>query len=559
MEVAEEPSNSLQAVDDQAALRTAVVAEDEAELYFLISHALSGGPLAHIGQALATEAASHGLLPARVDFTGARHPAHYERLQGRYAHLPPQALRQALQEFLVYRRSQSQDVSRRSITSILDPFILPGPSSLPSLPGFAARPPLWSLPPFSTKNNGLGLPRPQLTMLREMGIAANSGLGGQVYMAAPSYVDLLDHQYTVRGHSTVAYCVVFDKTGCHLITGSDDRLVKVWAVGTGLLKCTCRGHEAEISDLSVSCDNSMFASASVDASIRVWRLHGEENEQVGAPISVLMGHEEMVTAVDFSPIQPHILVSTSFDGTCRVWDVRDAALAPLLLLREGNRNIIRLNLAVASRTAGAVLDGTRATRHSERRQITAATQASQGATAALNRAAGEGTSQAAASQQQQHGGGGGEGRPRRGGASQAANDGEEEEEEDEQMPDAGPGVRMLSCSFSKDGSYIVAGSNDCNVYAWRWPKPNVVGENSKVADGEGDGDGEGPSTSKPAGATIEAALVPNTTWPVIEVRKDWKIGRNIYKIVFFLKLLDCLGFFRYRASLTLSLRYNRSF
>jgi len=31
----------------------------------------------------------------------------------------------------------------------------------------------------------------------------------------------------VRGHSFAAYCVVMDGTGRHVITGSDDRLVKV--------------------------------------------------------------------------------------------------------------------------------------------------------------------------------------------------------------------------------------------------------------------------------------------------------------------------------------------
>ncbi len=35
------------------------------------------------------------------------------------------------------------------------------------------------------------------------------------------------HQYTVRGHSMAAYCVVFDKRGELIITASDDRLVKV--------------------------------------------------------------------------------------------------------------------------------------------------------------------------------------------------------------------------------------------------------------------------------------------------------------------------------------------
>ena len=33
-----------------------------------------------------------------------------------------------------------------------------------------------------------------------------------------------------------------------------------------------RGHETEVTDLAVSCDNSVVASSSNDFSIRVWSL-----------------------------------------------------------------------------------------------------------------------------------------------------------------------------------------------------------------------------------------------------------------------------------------------
>jgi hypothetical protein len=43
---------------------------DQHELYFLVAHALAGGPLAHIGAELAREASERGLLPSRYDVTG---------------------------------------------------------------------------------------------------------------------------------------------------------------------------------------------------------------------------------------------------------------------------------------------------------------------------------------------------------------------------------------------------------------------------------------------------------------------------------------------------------
>lgn len=44
---------------------------------------------------------------------------------------------------------------------------------------------------------------------------------------------------------------------------------------------------------------------------------------MGHPISLLKGHTGPVSYVDFSRALPDALVSSSFDGTCRIWNVRD--------------------------------------------------------------------------------------------------------------------------------------------------------------------------------------------------------------------------------------------
>ncbi len=49
-------------------------------------------------------------------------------------------------------------------------------------------------------------------------------------------------------------------------------MVQIWSTRTGLLHASCRGHDAEITDLAVSCDNSLVASSSMDSTIRVWQL-----------------------------------------------------------------------------------------------------------------------------------------------------------------------------------------------------------------------------------------------------------------------------------------------
>ena len=47
---------------------------------------------------------------------------------------------------------------------------------------------------------------------------------------------------------------------------------------------------------------------------------------LGSPLAVLTGHSRGVTSVCFSPTVPHVLLTSSDDGTCRIWSVlHDAA------------------------------------------------------------------------------------------------------------------------------------------------------------------------------------------------------------------------------------------
>lgn len=39
------------------------------------------------------------------------------------------------------------------------------------------------------------------------------------------------------------FVAIFDRSGRYVITGSDDRLVKIWSMETALCLTSCRGHE----------------------------------------------------------------------------------------------------------------------------------------------------------------------------------------------------------------------------------------------------------------------------------------------------------------------------
>lgn len=50
---------------------------------------------------------------------------------------------------------------------------------------------------------------------------------GQLTSSTQQRVRQMQHHKTIRGHKLAVYCIAFDRAGRHIITGSDDRLVKV--------------------------------------------------------------------------------------------------------------------------------------------------------------------------------------------------------------------------------------------------------------------------------------------------------------------------------------------
>mmetsp|Transcript_9611 Transcript_9611/g.18048 ORF Transcript_9611/g.18048 Transcript_9611/m.18048 type:complete len:2241 (-) Transcript_9611:332-7054(-) len=155
----------------------------------------------------------------------------------------------------------------------------------------------------------------------------------------------LSHVVTINAHLFCpVYCLRFDRTGRYFVTGADDNLVKLFQIGTSaqpdskelrryhsvnpdcschrgaVLVCTLRGHAGVITDIDVSIDNALLATASGDGDVRVWGMYD------GCPVAILRGHEGGANMVSWSHISPYQLVSVSDDGLARIWDVRQAAL-----------------------------------------------------------------------------------------------------------------------------------------------------------------------------------------------------------------------------------------
>ena len=139
-------------------------------------------------------------------------------------------------------------------------------------------------------------------------------------------------------HLAVSEGVQFSANGEVLTSTSAETTVGVWDAKNGTLTSRLLHvrlpEDESVSPLSVgkacpSPDGCLVASGANDGTVRVWRAKS------GEELVRLEGHDAAVTSLAFAASGSRV-VSTSTDGTCKLWDVcRDAQVA--CLGGEGHR------------------------------------------------------------------------------------------------------------------------------------------------------------------------------------------------------------------------------
>ena len=144
------------------------------------------------------------------------------------------------------------------------------------------------------------------------------------------------------------YAVAVTPDGQHIISGSEDKLVKVWNVANKSLVTTCAGHNQAIWSVAVMPDGHRILSGAcyrdpgtgLVAPIRMHRLDG-------TPVRTFLHHEGTATAMDLAPLpdNTHVL-SASRDYTVKLFNVDGAVLRTFNAAEPSMRNRAFMCLAL---------------------------------------------------------------------------------------------------------------------------------------------------------------------------------------------------------------------
>mmetsp|Transcript_4564 Transcript_4564/g.6469 ORF Transcript_4564/g.6469 Transcript_4564/m.6469 type:complete len:933 (+) Transcript_4564:1-2799(+) len=164
-----------------------------------------------------------------------------------------------------------------------------------------------------------------------------------------------------KGHAYGMTCMAYSPDGIVIATGGEDGSLKLWNVQSGFCYCTLSSHNASITQITFA-KPSVVITSSLDGTVRAHDLHRYRNFRTyTAPtpvqfvslavdpagevvvagtadpfriytwnittaklLDVLSGHNGPISSLVFHPLRG-TLVSASWDGTAKVWDLYKSA------------------------------------------------------------------------------------------------------------------------------------------------------------------------------------------------------------------------------------------
>ncbi|MGK7925230.1 MAG: protein kinase, partial [Spirulina sp.] len=142
---------------------------------------------------------------------------------------------------------------------------------------------------------------------------------------------------TFEGHKSAITSIAITSDGRVVMSGSKDGSIKLWNINSGQCLKTFEGHTAAITSIAITSDNRVIVSGSKDGSIKLWNI---DSGQCSISIE---NHSVAIVSLD---IDSHSERFSSIDekGNLKLWDLKSGWLLGNLFLTERELSIACLNM-----------------------------------------------------------------------------------------------------------------------------------------------------------------------------------------------------------------------
>ncbi len=133
----------------------------------------------------------------------------------------------------------------------------------------------------------------------------------------------------LTGHTNIITTLAFSRDSQFLATASHDATARVYSVGNWQFVGDLKGHKEAITCVTFGKDSSQLATCSRDTTVRLWNLRNP------AANKVIPAHGASVYGLAWAP-DGRTLASGASDGTLRIWTDAGAAVNGYKYTRQGN-------------------------------------------------------------------------------------------------------------------------------------------------------------------------------------------------------------------------------
>ncbi|KAJ1477259.1 WD40-repeat-containing domain protein [Baffinella frigidus] len=109
----------------------------------------------------------------------------------------------------------------------------------------------------------------------------HTGSGSCICTGKDGEVNAIDSTCNVAGHAGWVDSVTWSPDGKCIVSGSTDKLRKIWDAATGAEVCTLTGHSGWVWSTSFSPDGKHIVSGAADRLVKLW------DAETGAEVSIL--------------------------------------------------------------------------------------------------------------------------------------------------------------------------------------------------------------------------------------------------------------------------------